>query len=109
MVLGLPERSIGRAVKTYVTNEKENTRTPFLRGILTRSLLDAGMPFREAFRLASVVRDELLNTTEITSGQIHERVSELLLVVLENAQTTGLVRDSTLNMIMLLGLNQRSL
>ena len=71
-------RSTGKALKTYVTNEKENTRTPFLRGILTRSLLDAGMPFKDAFRLASAVRDAFSEQQEISSDEIHERVSELL-------------------------------
>jgi hypothetical protein len=35
-------------LKTYVVDHRENTRVPFLRGILIRTLLDAGMPFEDA-------------------------------------------------------------
>ena len=39
----------GKKLKTIVINERENERVPFLRGILTRSLLDAGLAFEDAF------------------------------------------------------------
>ncbi len=41
----------GHRLKTIVINEKENTRVPFLRGILIRSLLDTGLEFEEAFEI----------------------------------------------------------
>jgi len=65
-------------LKTIVINELENTRVPFLRGILTRSLLDAGLPFEESFELASVIREELSEMPEITSDELRQRVSVLL-------------------------------
>jgi 2-phosphoglycerate kinase len=65
-------------LKTVVIKEKENTRVPFLRGILTRSLLDAGLVFEDAFELATRVRDELSANDEITTGAIRAKVCELL-------------------------------
>lgn len=65
-------------MKTIVVKEKENTRVPFLRGILTRSLLDAGLVFEKAFEMATQVREELLDTDEIKTVAIHSRVCELL-------------------------------
>ena len=65
-------------MKTIVVNERENSRVPFLRGILTRSLLDAGLSFEDAFAVATTVRDELGDTPEITSEELRQRVFRLL-------------------------------
>lgn len=65
-------------MKTIVVSETENTRVPFLRGILTRSLLDAGLPFEDAFGLATLVRDDLAEHTEVTPDEIRDRVFRLL-------------------------------
>jgi 2-phosphoglycerate kinase len=65
-------------LKTIVIKEKENTRVPFLRGILTRSLLDAGLVFEDAFELATRVREELSASDQITTGEIRAKVCELL-------------------------------
>jgi 2-phosphoglycerate kinase len=67
-------------LKTIVINQKENTRVPFLRGILIRSLLEAGLDFEEAFKLASRLRDELSDTGEIESRDLRRRVSAMLQV-----------------------------
>ncbi len=65
--------------KIFVIDEKEQTRVPFLRGILTRSLQDdCGLPFDDAYRLASRIRDELEGRQEITTDALHERVVRLL-------------------------------
>ncbi len=61
-------------MKTIVFNEPENTRVPFLRGILIRSLLDTGLPFEKAFEMASAVRDELSGTPEVSSRDLRDRV-----------------------------------
>jgi 2-phosphoglycerate kinase len=65
-------------LKTIVIKTHENTRVPFLRGILTRSLLDAGLVFKDAFNLATTLRDELSDTAEISTSAIHEKVCQLL-------------------------------
>ena len=65
-------------MKTIVINEKDQTRIPFLRGILIRSLLDAGLEFDDAYRLASDMRDALSDVEEISSDDIRHRVSEQL-------------------------------
>jgi len=65
-------------MKTIVINEKDQTRIPFLRGILIRSLLDAGLEFDDAYRLASDMREALSDVEEISSDDIRHRVSEQL-------------------------------
>ena len=65
-------------MKTIVINEQENTRIPFLRGILIRSLMDAGLEFDEALELATRVRDGLGDVTEISSDAIRQNVHRLL-------------------------------
>ena len=61
-------------MKTTVINQKENTRVPFLRGILIRSLLDTGLVFEEAFSIATRIREELDNTPEISSKDLRRMV-----------------------------------
>jgi 2-phosphoglycerate kinase len=65
-------------LKTTVVNERENTRVPFLRGILTRSLLDAGLEFEDAFELATRVREDLTDMAEVTTDTIRANVFSLL-------------------------------
>ncbi|TNF93685.1 MAG: hypothetical protein EP297_12285 [Gammaproteobacteria bacterium] len=60
--------------KTLVIKEEDKTRIPFLRGILTRSLQEAGMPFGDAYNLASDIRDDLSDIDEITVEDLRERV-----------------------------------
>ncbi len=64
--------------KLLVIDSGERTRVPFLRGILTRSLQDAGLPFDEAYELASAVREELADTAEITTEKLRASVLEHL-------------------------------
>ena len=56
--------------KTLVINRYENTRVPFLRGILIRSLQDAGLDFEDAYAVASRVRDHISDSTEITTDKL---------------------------------------
>ncbi len=60
--------------KTIVVNKYENTRVPFLRGILTRSLQKAGLGFDEAYEVASDVREKIADTPEITCDELRETV-----------------------------------
>jgi len=65
-------------LKTVVVNESEGTLVPFLRGILTRSLLDAGLSFEEALDLATMVRDSLAENDQVSTDQIRHAVFALL-------------------------------
>jgi 2-phosphoglycerate kinase len=64
--------------KTIVFDHKEKTRVPFLRGILTRSLQDAGLTFSQAYELASTIRTELVDVDEISSIDLRKRVAKRL-------------------------------
>lgn len=61
-------------MKTIVINELDETRVPFLRGILIRSLLDAGLSFEDAFKLATLIREDLQEREEITVSEIKDKV-----------------------------------
>lgn len=65
-------------MKTIVINYRENEEVPFLRGILVRSLLDAGLPFEDAHAMATEVRDSLASTKRITSEDLQQFVAGLL-------------------------------
>ena len=60
--------------KTVVIKPADNTRVPFLRGILTRSLQNVGVPFNDAYRLASNVRRELDDVDEISTSELREKI-----------------------------------
>lgn len=57
-----------------VIDVEEQTKVPFLRGILTRSLQNAGLTFDESYGLANEVRDELGDAEEITNVELRTRV-----------------------------------
>ena len=60
--------------KTVVIKPADNTRVPFLRGILTRSLQNVGVPFNDAYKLASNVRRELDDVDEISTSDLREKI-----------------------------------
>lgn len=64
--------------KILVEDRDEQTKVPFLRGILTRSLQDAGLPFQDAFVLATAVRNELGEQTLVTTDHLHKLIVERL-------------------------------
>ena len=64
--------------KLYVVDVTDGSEVPFLRGILTRSLQKAGIPFEEAYKLASEVREKLQSLGEIRSSELRKRVTTLL-------------------------------
>ncbi|MBT3058816.1 MAG: zeta toxin family protein [Candidatus Thiodiazotropha sp. (ex Lucina pensylvanica)] len=95
--------------KTQVFDQSDNIRTPFLRGILTRSLTDAGLAFETAYRLSSDIREQINSVDEITTDELRRLVtSELKKLdekeVLENyeavnpAVTKIMVRDRKTNL-----------
>lgn len=63
--------------KTLV-EDLEETRIPFLRGILIRSLQDAGLEFDEASNIASEVRSELSDTALISTVDLNRLVRDRL-------------------------------
>lgn len=68
--------------KILVLDAEKGTPVPFLRGILTRSLQDAGLSFEDAYEVSSVIRQGLGDsseaTVELTSVQLRDRVREHL-------------------------------
>jgi len=64
--------------KLIVIKEPEGDRAPFLRGILVRSLVKAGLAFEDAYELAQTIRDELQEGREITSNELKSKVAERL-------------------------------
>ncbi|MDJ0523225.1 MAG: hypothetical protein QNJ90_14240 [Planctomycetota bacterium] len=60
--------------RPVVVDETEGTRFPFLRGILTRSLQEAGVPFEEAYDIASEIRVQIDEIGELTTEDIRNRV-----------------------------------
>ena len=60
--------------KILVEDPEEETRVPFLRGILIRSLQDAGINFDEALEFATAIRSELNDITVITTSELRDRV-----------------------------------
>jgi 2-phosphoglycerate kinase len=64
--------------KTLVYDRSDDIRTPFLRGILTRSLTDAGLTFEKAYQLSSDIRQQINGIDEITTDELRQIVlSEL--------------------------------
>ena len=64
--------------KILVEDQEDNTRVPFLRGILIRSLQDAGTPFDAAYDMATEIRHTLDDLSLITTDELRGRVLELL-------------------------------
>ena len=60
--------------KFLVEDRDENTKVPFLRGILISSLQDAGLPFKEAYRLASEIRADMGDATSVTTDELRSQV-----------------------------------
>lgn len=60
--------------RPVVVDKSEGTRFPFLRGILTRSLQEAGVPFEEAYAIASEIRIQIDEVGELTTEDIRARV-----------------------------------
>ena len=64
--------------KTLVEDLEDETRVPFLRGILIRSLQDSGLVFKEASQIASDIRNDLSNTELISTADLGEMVRDRL-------------------------------
>ena len=73
-----PDELVATMSKLIVIKEPEGDRSPFLRGILVRSLVSAGLVFEDAYELAQAIRNELQEGREITSTELKIKVAELL-------------------------------
>ena len=65
-------------MKTMVVSDRGQTRVPFFRGILVRSLLDAGLEFEEALEIATSVRDEVVERDEVSTEELRDEVRRQL-------------------------------
>ena len=63
---------------TLVIDAEGKNRVPFLRGILTRSLQDAGLPFESAYQTASEIRDQLTDIDENPVEKLRKKVAQHL-------------------------------
>lgn len=64
--------------RLLVRTGKGDSPMPFLRGILTRSLQEAGLDFETAYSIASDVRSELAGVSEVQSSRIRKLVEKRL-------------------------------
>jgi len=72
--------------KVLVENPEDQTQTPFLRGILTRSLQKSGLTFNQAHELANTIRDEVDDKPLVTTLDLeHIVVKHLKKAKAENA------------------------
>jgi len=60
--------------KILVTDQEGRSKAPFLRGILTYSLQEAGLPFQDAYRVASTLRVDLRDTASVTRRELRAMV-----------------------------------
>jgi len=82
-----PRARASRVAKLIITDSEHETESPFLRGILTRSLQEAGLSFERAYGLSSKIRQSLLreareadhqDPVEFTARQVQARVIRAL-------------------------------
>ena len=64
--------------KVVVVRTPDGDKTPFLKGILVRSLVSIGIPFDNAYDLSQSIRDELKNKSKITNDELQALVSAAL-------------------------------
>ena len=64
--------------KLLIEDREESTSVPFLRGILTRSLQQAGLTFEQAYAVADEVREELGDERTVSKLELHRVVYKRL-------------------------------
>ena len=64
--------------KTLVEDPEEQTRIPFLRGILIHSLQDSGIGFQQAHDIASDIRNRLSDVELISTDDLKSMVTDCL-------------------------------
>jgi len=64
--------------KLLIEDKEEDTVVPFLRGILTRSLQQAGLSFQQAYTVADDVREVLGDERTLSKLELHRIVYKIL-------------------------------
>ena len=64
--------------KIIVKTEPNGDHIPFFRGILTQSLVNAGIDFEDAYRLAQEVKDNLKDIPEISTTALRVKVAKVI-------------------------------
>ena len=64
--------------KLHIVNKVEGSNVPFLRGILTRSLQNAGIPFEQSYKIASAIRRQFSDQGEISNVELQKTVHKYL-------------------------------
>ena len=64
--------------KLVVVDQENDTRVPFLRGMLTKSLHQAGLEFVDAYRVASNLREEFDDYGDVSTIELRDRIVEIL-------------------------------
>jgi len=64
--------------KLFVIDESRETKVPFLRGMLTKSLQRAGLEFVDAYQLATDIREDLDDVDNVTIVELRQRITEAL-------------------------------
>mgnify|MGYP001147689464 CR=1 FL=1 len=64
--------------KIYVKHSADGDRVPFLRGILTQSLVKSGIGFEDAYLVAQEIKDSYTEDTEITTSNLKSQVGKLI-------------------------------
>ncbi|HET6564147.1 MAG TPA: hypothetical protein VFG52_01940 [Xanthomonadales bacterium] len=75
-------------MKTIVINSRDQSQAPFLRGIMIRALLDAGMSFEDALELAAQVRDQVADKESVSTAQLRK----LVLALLKKRNLAGVIK-----------------
>ena len=60
--------------KLVIEDKDDDTRVPFLRGILIRSLQQAGLSFQQAYELATELRDQLDSESPLSNTDLKQIV-----------------------------------
>ena len=64
--------------KIVVKHTSDGNKTPFLKGILVRSLASIDIPFDDAYDLSQSIREELKNQSEISSDELEKLIASAL-------------------------------
>jgi len=64
--------------KLLVIDEQEETKIPFLRGMLIKSLQRSGLEFVDAYKLATEIREDLEDAETITIEKLRKKIIDAL-------------------------------